>query len=167
MFIPTRTARLQAALFLFLKPPTNHRKINFSFSNIFCLLISLLLFSSLSRCRALRDAKNLPSPLFQSSPQQSIPTQNFQNLPHTFSKMPFIPACPSQHLHHLIFLPLQLWNSPPSASELQLIQLLLQSRGGQLLLINPPLLTHQESTWIQGGFQSTHKIVQIGPKTIL
>ena len=92
--LPTRTAGLQAALFLFFKPLVNHSKISFPFSNVSSLLLSLLLLLSLSRCRAIRDAKNLPSPLFQSSPQQSIPTQNFQNLPHTFSKMPFIPAYP-------------------------------------------------------------------------
>ena len=121
MLIPTRIAGLQAVQFLFFKPLVNHSKISFPFSNVSSLLLSLLLLLSLSRCKSIRDAKNLPSPLFKSSPQQSIPTQNFQNLPHTFSKMPFILAYPSPPLSICTtscFFPFNLRIPPPPASEL-------------------------------------------------
>ena len=73
MLLPTRTTRLQAALFLLFKPPTNHNKINFPFSNISHLLLFLLLRPSLSGCRALKDAKNSPPHTFSRHPSRVSP----------------------------------------------------------------------------------------------
>ena len=107
----------------------------------------------------------LPSPPpFQLSPQQNLSPKISKTLfAHSLWKS-FYTSFPPPHLHHLIFLPLTLWNPPPSALELWLIQLLLLSRGGQMPLINPPLLTHQESTWIRGGSQLTRKLIDLAKK---
>ena len=152
-------------LFFFFKSLANHNKISFPFSNISHLLLSF--FCSLLSLNAEPSEMLRISPhTFSRHPNTVSPPKISKTFTHTLSEMPFI-SFPPQYLHHLIFLSLYLWNPPPSAFKLQLIQLLLQSRGEQLPLINPPLLTRQESTWIQGGLQSTSKIVQIRLKTIL
>ena len=92
MLLPTRAARLQAALFLFFKPLVNHSKISFPFSNVSPLLLYLLLLPSLFWRRALRDAKNPPLALSIITPAE-YPHPKFPKLFfHTLSQMPFIPA---------------------------------------------------------------------------
>ena len=69
--LPTRTDGLQAAFFfLFFKPPTNHNKINFPFSNVFPLL--LILFS----CSLLfLDVEPLEMPRIPPIPSVITPTE--------------------------------------------------------------------------------------------
>ena len=59
--LPIRTVGLQVALYFFFKPPANHNKISFPFSNVYPLLLSHFLLPSLSGCKALKDAKTPPS----------------------------------------------------------------------------------------------------------
>ena len=126
-------------------------------------LLSLFLLPSLSRCKALREAKNPPSHTLSVVPQQSIISHNFKNLsPYSLWKIFYIKS-PPQHMHHLI-----LYQEPPFSLRIphhqprnsSLFNSSLQSWGRQLPLINPSLLTCQESTWIQDGLQSTLKPVE-------
>ena len=69
------------SVFFFLNLQQTTAKSTSLSQNVSPLLLSLLLLSSLSGCRALRDAKNPPLPTLSVVTPVESPTQNFQNLP--------------------------------------------------------------------------------------
>ena len=92
----------------FTKP--SHKLGSLTFYSLFIYFFFFISF--LSRFKALRDAKNHPPTTLSVVTLAESPHPKFaKSFLHTLSEMPFIPACTPQHPHHLIFLPLQLWNS--------------------------------------------------------